>query len=315
MDGPRVHRIRVVRYSLQFPNRAGKFLPDWLGDGRFSDFGVHAEDAGFDAVSVYDHPFPEDGWLKFGHISLDPFVSLAAVGERTTRIKLMTNILVAGYRSPFVAAQALATIDRFSAGRMIVGLAAGYLEEEFQAIGAQYEGRGELADDAIAAMRDAWTGESVTREGHYPVHGHTMYPTPVQQPPPIWIGGNSPRAMRRAAELGDGWLPMSLNEMEASVSKSPPLFEFDQLRPKLDQMRRLREKSDRSGPFEICFAPFERYTRDWNEATDSLAANLSQYADCGVTWMTIVSSARSLTQLRDDVHRFGDVVIANDADR
>jgi probable F420-dependent oxidoreductase len=304
----------TMRYCLQFPNRAAKFLPEWLGDGRFSDFGVFAEEAGFDAVSVYDHPFPEDGWIKYGHLSLDPFVSLAAVAERTERIKLMTNILVAGYRSPYVAAQALATIDRFSNGRMVVGLAAGYLEAEFQALGAVYHGRGAFVDDAIDAMRDAWRGESVERDGGFPAHGHTMFPTPVQQPIPIWIGGNSPRAMRRAAELGDGWLPLSVNEAEAAVSRTPPLATFDHLEEQIAAIGRLREKAGR-GPLEVCFAPFERYIKDWSEATIGIAAHRQRYADAGVTWMAIVASARSLRQLHDDVALFADLVISTDPDR
>ncbi len=303
-----------MRYCLQFPNRAAKVLPEWLGDGRFSDFGVFAEEAGFDAVSVYDHPFPEDGWIRYGHLSLDPFVSLAAVGERTERIKLITNILVAGYRSPYVAAQALATIDRFSGGRLIVGLAAGYLEAEFAALGAHYPGRGALLDEAIAAMRDAWGGQSVDREGPFAAHGHTMFPTPVQQPLPIWIGGNGMRAMRRAAEIGDGWLPLSVNEAEAAVSQTPPLFTFEHLADRIGTMTRLREETAK-GPLDICFAPFERYIRDWDEATAAIAANRERYAEVGVTWMTVVASARSLEQLRGDVGRFGDAVIANDPNR
>jgi probable F420-dependent oxidoreductase len=304
-----------VRYSLQFPNRAGKFLESWLGDeGRFSDFGVFAEEAGFDAVSVYDHPFPEDSWLKYGHISLDPFVSLAAIGERTTTLKLLTNILVSGYRSPYVAAQALATIDRFTKGRMIVGIAAGYLAEEFDALGATYEGRGERLDEAIDAMRHAWTGESVERDGLFAAHGHTMFPKPVQETLPIWIGGNGPKAMRRAAAIGDGWLPMSVDEAEAAVSKTPPLANFEQLEDRLGKMLKLREEAG-GKPFDICFAPFERWIKDWNEATTQTAANRQRYADTGVTWMSVVASARSLAQLRDDVNRFGDEVISKDPDR
>jgi probable F420-dependent oxidoreductase len=304
-----------VRYNLQFPNRAGKFLESWLGDeGRFSDFGVFAEEAGFDAVSVYDHPFPEDGWLKYGHISLDPFVSLAAIGERTSRVKLLTNILVSGYRSPYVAAQALATIDRFSGGRMVVGLAAGYLEAEFQALGATYEGRGERLDEAIPAMRAAWSGESVDVDGGFPAHGHTMFPKPVQEHVPIWIGGNGPKAMRRAAALGDGWLPMSVDEAEAAVSRTPPLATFEQLEDKVDTMLRLRQEAG-GAPFDICFAPFERAIRDWDEATATIAGNRQRYADTGITWMTVVASARSLDQLHDEIGRFAEAVIQKDPDR
>lgn len=303
-----------MRYNLQFPNRAGKFLERWLGDGRFSDFGVFAEDAGFDAVSVYDHPFPEDGWLKYGHISLDPFVSLTAVAERTHRIRLLTNVLVSGYRSPFVAAQAFATLDRFSGGRVIAGLAAGYLEEEFAVLGAPYTGRGARLDDAIPAMRAAWTGESVERAGAFPVHGHTMYPTPRQQPVPVWIGGNGDRAMRRAATLGDGWLPMSVADEEAAISRTRPLSTFEHLEEQVGRVTALREEAG-GPPLEICFAPFERHIKDWTEATAGIAANRSRYADCGVTWMTIVASARSLDDLHRDVAHFAETVIAADPDR
>src|SRR5437588_356273 len=84
--------------------------------------------------------------------------------------RLLKNVLVSGYRSPFVAAQAFATLDRFSNGRVIAGLAAGYLEDEFRVLGAPYTGRGARVDDAIAAMRDAWTGESVDRDGVFAAH-------------------------------------------------------------------------------------------------------------------------------------------------
>jgi probable F420-dependent oxidoreductase len=303
-----------VRYNLQFPNRANKFLETRLGNGRFSDFGVLAEEAGFDAVSVYDHPFPDDEWLRHGHITLDPFVSLTAVAERTQRIRLLTNVLVSGYRSPYVAAQAFATIDRFSQGRVIAGLAPGYLETEFTVLGAPYRGRGDRFDDAIAAMRAAWTGESVERDGVFPAHGHTMFPPAVQQPIPIWIGGNSERAMRRAAAVGDGWLPMSVAEEEAAVSRTDPLSTFEHLEERVARVAKMREEAG-GAPLEICFAPFERHIRDWTEATASTAANLGRYADCGVTWMTIVASARSLDDLARDVTHFGETVIAPDRDR
>ena len=306
-EGP---SVSAMRYNLQFPNRAGKVLPDWLGDGRFSDFGVLAEQAGFDAVSVYDHPFPEDGWIRYGHIALDPFVSLAAVAERTERIRLMTNVVVLGYRSPYVTAQALATLDRFSGGRVIAGVGAGYLQPEFSALGATYEGRGGRLDDAIAAMRDAWSGQSVERDGLFPAHGHTMFPTPVQQPVPVWIGGNGPRAMRRAAEVGDGWLPLPVEEAEAAVTGMEPLSTFEHLEERIGRALSLREAAGR-GPMEICFAGFERYIKDWSQLVDSLAANQPRYEQAGVTWLTVVATARSLGQLRDDLNLFADRVVSS----
>jgi probable F420-dependent oxidoreductase len=304
-----------VRYNLQFPNRAGKYIESWVGDGRFSDFGRLAEDAGFDGVSVYDHPFPADTWLDVGgHISFDPFVSLAVIAEATERIRLLTNILVIPYRSPYVTAQAFATLDRLSGGRTIAGVAAGYLEQEFRVLGAPFHGRGARVDDAIAAMRAGWTGASVDRDGEYAAHGHTMYPTPIQQPMPIWVGGNSDRAMRRAVELGDGWLPISQDEAEAAISKTPPLATFERLRERIATIQARRADLGRA-PLDVCFAPFERHTKDWRESAVALRQNLAAYEGAGVTWLTIVATARSLDQLRDDVARFADIVITNDESR
>jgi hypothetical protein len=160
-------------------------------------------------------------------------------------------------------------------------------------------------------MRAAWTGETVERDGLFPAHGHTMYPAPLQQPIPVWIGGNGTRAMRRAAALGDGWLPMSVTEEEAAVSLTPPLATFGDLSDRIARVNTMRAESG-GDPLEICFAPFERHLKDWGEATASIAANLHQYADCGVTWMTIVASARSLDDLERDVAQFGETVIATD---
>jgi hypothetical protein len=112
----------------------------------------------------------------------------------------------------------------------------------------------------------------------------------------------------------DGWLPLSVNEAEAAVSQTPPLFTFEHLADRIGTMTRLRQETGK-GPLDICFAPFERYIRDWDEATAAIAANRERYAEVGVTWMTVVASARSLEQLRGDVGRFGDAVISNDPNR
>ena len=104
--------------------------------------------------------------------------------------------------------RAIAGLERV-AGRVVLGVAAGYLREEFQALGADFERRNEAADDAIVAMRKVWSGETVEHEGvGYAARGHQALPRPRQRPgPPIWVGGNSRRAIERAALLGDGWLP------------------------------------------------------------------------------------------------------------
>src|SRR5271168_2842828 len=112
---------------MQFPTRAVKHFDRWIGEGHFTDVARLSEDAGFDAFGMTDHPFPEDSWLAHGgHHAFDPFVSLSFVAAVTKKIKLLTDILVAGYRNPFISASAIAALDKLSGGRAIIGMAAGY---------------------------------------------------------------------------------------------------------------------------------------------------------------------------------------------
>ncbi|HEY5165265.1 MAG TPA: TIGR03619 family F420-dependent LLM class oxidoreductase, partial [Acidimicrobiia bacterium] len=146
-----------------------------------AEVSVAAETAGFDAVFVTDHPFPSDRWLATGgHHALDPFVALSFAAAATTRLRLHTNLLVLAYRNPFHSAKAIASLDVLSNGRVIVGVGAGYLEAEFEALGVDFDARNDLTDDAIAAMRTAWTGESVAAAGRgWRAPGNTMQPVPT----------------------------------------------------------------------------------------------------------------------------------------
>jgi probable F420-dependent oxidoreductase len=136
-------------------------------------------------------------------------VTLAWAGAVTTRIRLCTDIVVLPYRSPFITAKAASSLDALSNGRLILGVAAGYLEREFAIIGAEFARRGDWTDEAIEAIKAAWTDEWVSFEGAFiRAHDVAVSPRPVQLPrPPIWVGGNSMRALRRGIEHGDGWTP------------------------------------------------------------------------------------------------------------
>ena len=167
-----------------------------------------AETAGFTAGSLTDHPIPSYRWLDHGgHYAQDPFVLLSMVAAVTTRLKLLTNIVVLPYRNPFVTARAVSTLDAFGGGRFMFGIGAGYLKPEFKALGVDFDNRNDLMDEYIRAMKLAWTGEDFSFEGTgYLAVGNRMLPTPLQKPhPPLLIGGNSKRALRRAAEFGDAW--------------------------------------------------------------------------------------------------------------
>src|SRR5207249_1707922 len=143
-----------------------------------------AERAGFDAVAVTDHPFPHDEWMRSGgHHALDPFVALSFAAAATARIRLLTFIYVLPYRNPFLSAKAAASLDVLSGGRFVFGVAAGYLEPEFAALGVPFAERDALADEAIRAMQAAWGGTTVHFEGkHIAARGLGAFGTPHFDP-------------------------------------------------------------------------------------------------------------------------------------
>jgi probable F420-dependent oxidoreductase len=170
-----------------------------------------AERAGFYGVYVTEHPFPSDARLKagVGHHSLDPLVPLSVAAAATSKLRLCTYIYVLPYHNPFIAARAMASLDVVSGGRLVMGVGVGWMEEEFEALGVNFAERNELTDEAIVAIKAAWTQENVRMEGrHFRAPGNTMLPQPVQKPhPPIYVGGNSRIAARRAGQMGDGFMP------------------------------------------------------------------------------------------------------------
>ncbi|HSO94671.1 MAG TPA: TIGR03619 family F420-dependent LLM class oxidoreductase [Acidimicrobiia bacterium] len=273
-----------------------------------------AETAGFDAVFVTDHPFPSDRWLATGgHHALDPFVALSFAAAATTRLRLHTNLLVLAYRSPFHSAKAIASLDALSKGRVIVGVGAGYLEPEFEALGVEFEHRNELTDEAILAMRAAWTGESVTAEGHgWRATGNTMQPAPAQQPgPPIWIGGNSRRAIRRAVELADGWMPMPSPSGSERRLHTPAIASLGDLARRLDYARAHAATVGRTEPLEVVFMPsgldmFTNGTVDPGPVLESVHA----LAGLGVTYLTVTLPGRSVQDLLEHITTFAAEVLA-----
>ena len=140
---------------------------------------------------------------------LEPMTAMAAVAARTRRLKFGPSVLVAPFRPPVLAARELATIDYLSGGRVLPAFGVGVAEErEFDAVGVPFRERGRRTDEAIRIMRLLWETDDVTFAGEFwRLEAITVRPKPVQRPLPLWIGGTSEAAMRRAGRLGDGWIP------------------------------------------------------------------------------------------------------------
>ncbi len=303
-----------MRYSLGLPVEQAHRFDEFCTGEALATVARRAEAVGFDAVSVTDHPFPPDEWVRRGgHHSYDPLVALAYVAAATERIHLQTNVLITGYRNAFLAAKSVASVDALSGGRVILGVAAGYLEDEYAALGASFADRNDRLDETIAAMRAAWTGESVDFEGaSVQASGHTMLPAPVQHGgPPIWIGGNSTRAIRRAAELGNGWLPFPQPTGASKYTRTADINDMDDLRRRIDLATELAVDAGRTEPLDICFVPFQfSMFADGAPDLDGLRAALPELHDAGVTWLSISLPTESRQGLLDEIQRFADEVIA-----
>jgi len=247
-----------MKISLGLPTHKVHAFDELCSAGAITEIATAAEAGGIDAVFVTDHPMPADPWLASGgHQTLDPFVALAFAAAATATLRLHTNLLILAYRNPFLSAKSVATLDALSGGRVILGVGAGYLEVEFDALGVDFAARNDLTDEAIVAMRRAWTGESVVAAGRgWSAAGNTVLPRPVQQPgPPIWIGGNSKRAIRRVVDLADGWMPMPSPAGSESRLKTPAITSLGDLRARLDYAREYADEVGRTEPFEVVFMP------------------------------------------------------------
>jgi probable F420-dependent oxidoreductase len=197
-----------------------------LGANGLSRVARRADELGFDAIAFTEHPAPTKAWLdsRAGHETLDVTSALSFCAAVTERIRLMSYLLVLPYHNAFLAAKALATVDRLSGGRLTVVAGAGYLPAEFEALGVDFETRNERFDEAIDVMRGVWSGSPFDYDGkHFRGRGITQRPAPVQATGiPVLIGGNSARARRRAAG-NQGWSPLLVTEEVAQSIRMPPL--------------------------------------------------------------------------------------------
>jgi probable F420-dependent oxidoreductase len=243
-----------MKISLGLPTQRVDKLDEFVSAEAIAEMARAAESAGFDAVFVTEHPFPEQGWMDTGgHHALDPFVALSFAAAATTAIRLQTHLCVLAYRNPFLTAKSVASLDVLSGGRVILGAGTGYLEPEFAALGVDFDERNELTDEAIVAMKAAWSGEPLSLTGrHFEARDNVALPRPVQSPhPPIWIGGNSKRAIRRAVELADGWAPMPNPAQTAARRRSAPLETLEDLKVRIDYAAAHAESVGRLAPLAI----------------------------------------------------------------
>jgi probable F420-dependent oxidoreductase len=169
------------------------------------EYGVRMEQLGFDSLWVWDHVLLG---VEPNFPIIESLTLLTAIAARTKKIKLGTGILVLPLRNPVVLAKQLASMDRLSCGRLLMGMASGWYKREFDAVGVPYDKRGRIMDENLEILTRFWTEDVVKGEWtHHKIPAGVMFPKPMQTPrPPILIGGYVDKVLQRAAVRGDGWL-------------------------------------------------------------------------------------------------------------
>jgi probable F420-dependent oxidoreductase len=264
-----------MRYSVGLPVDHVAHEAEFVTGDAIAEMALAVETAGLDAVFVTDHPAPDDRWLAGGgHQAQDPLLALAFAAAATRRVLLHTHVFVAAYRNPFLAAKGVATLQNLSGGRVLLGVAAGYLRPEFAALGVDFDARNDLLVETILTMRRLWSEDGVALEtDRYRARGVTQLPHPAAVP--IWVGGNSTRAMRCAVEHGDGWSPFPNPPGAARATKTPAITTPEELATRLSAARSYAAEIGRTEPLTICFAPF----------ADTVDHRV--FADLGVDWLTV----------------------------
>jgi probable F420-dependent oxidoreductase len=264
-----------------------------------------ADDAGWDWITVSEHMvIPQEMAGVMGRRFPEAVAAVGVLAGATRRIRILTYILVLPYRNPVILAKEIATLDFLSGGRITLGVAVGHMEREFEILEVPFKERGALSDEYIQAMKELWTRDDPSFKGRYVQFDNVVFePKPVQKPhPPILIGGNSRPAMRRAARLGDGWLPW--------------LVTREQLPSCLAYLRDQPGFSDRRGPFEVVMPLSPINVEDYShqilgetrlpEEREEIVEEVGRLKEAGTTVIHVVTPrTRSVEQLLEWIEWFG----------
>jgi probable F420-dependent oxidoreductase len=301
----------TLAYGMQLPVTAQStvFAAPWeatAGTDEILKIAQACDRSGFFYVAVCDHVcVPRAAAAAMSTVWYDAVATLGFLAAATRNVRLLSYVYVAPYRHPLATAKAFATLDALSGGRIILGVGTGHLQGEFETLGVDFTQRGKLLDEAIDLITAAFTDEYPDHDGpRWTVHNVGQRPRPVQRPrPPIWVGGSTKGALRRAAERGDGWLPQGVPEMGMPAA--------------IDYIRTQRAKVRGDEPIEIGMnAPwmyvgkpsFEVPPDTRTGSGAELAAVLRGMKQLGVSHCGVRFRHRSCAELVDQIEAFGNQV-------
>ena len=300
-----------MRFTVEYPIGSGGYDASLVTPEGFTRV-VQAVDAlGFDAVAFTEHPAPSHKWLLAGgHESFDVTAALSYCAAITERVRLMTYLLVVPYRNPLLAAKALATVDVLSGGRATAVVGSGYLKSEFRALGVDFEERNALLDEGIEVMRGVWSQLPFDYEGrHFTASGVAALPHPVQPGSvPIWVGGNSGVARRRAARY-QGWSPLLIDEQLAQTTRTAALTTVDQLRSAVAEVRELavQERGEGAMVDVQVQSPQSQWLRG-DLSVDEHLGHLGELAAAGVNWFVLQPPSGSVEACIEGLERYAETV-------
>jgi probable F420-dependent oxidoreductase len=293
-----------MRFMFQYPETNGTDR-DMLDAGAPHEVAAAAEAAGWMGFSFTEHPVPGARWLDAGgHQTLDPIVALSNVAAVTTRLRLLTYLVVAPYRNPFLLAKAAATIDKLSGGRFILGIGTGYAKGEFHALGVDFDERNSLFDEALDVLPLHWSGEPFSYKGsHFDARDVIARPRPVQNPIPIWIGGNSRLTRRRVAERAQGWMPLLGPPTLNTTARTPALGTLDELAATIAEMREVA--ASRGEPIDVLYPYIDPTIASPTEDVGRHRDAFAELEKIGVTWVMVSGTTTDAPATLEFLDTFG----------
>lgn len=299
-----------MEFFFAYPETNG-LDADMLEAGPLAEVARAAEQAGFHGMSLTEHPAPGARWLAAGgHQTLDPLVGLGFIAAATTRLRLATHLVVGPYHNPFLLAKAAATVDRLSGGRLTLGLGAGYLKTEFFALGVDFDERNALLDEMLEVLPLHWRGEPFSYHGlHFDARDVVARPCPVQNPIPLWIGGNAKVSRRRAAERAQGWMPMPGSPERSATTRTVGITGNAMLADMVAEVQQLAAAAGR-GPVDIAWT-YTDPAMGKDPAADAgrHREEIASLAAAGVTSLFVSTRQRDAQATLDFLAAFGETYL------
>lgn len=312
-----------MRFGFYLPNSGPTARPEPL-----AAIARKGDELGFYCMVAGDHilvpreinspyPYTADGSFHAGGAAeyLEQLTLLTYLAGITQTIRLIPSVMIVPYRNPLLAAKILATLDVLSGGRLTLGVGVGWMEEEFEALDAPpFAERGAVTNEYLQAFKELWTSDEPTFEGKYCQFSNIHFlPKPVQQPhPPIWVGGQSRAAMRRAARLGDGWHPVG------AIPAAP--LEPEELAQNISLLHRYAENADRNPEelevsmkaplYDVDTTPSGTSRRRFSGEPEQMLQDIQTYEDVGVSCIIFDIRGNDLNRSLERLEWFSEEVMS-----